>query len=150
MRTSTAFMRGDWRTCCQPTRIAPTKRSPGSVLVRGCERQRTIVTKAATASTTFSTKTMPLPTAEMMAPAVTGPTTRDRFIEMPFSAIASPRCSRGTTSGTIAENTGQRIARPMPLAKVSTSSSGAVSNPVSDSAASTSALPATHSCVTAK
>ena len=35
-------MRGDCITCCQPTRIAPTKRSPGSVLVRGCERQRRI------------------------------------------------------------------------------------------------------------
>ncbi len=69
---------------------------------------------------------------------------------MPFSAIAAPRCSRGTTSGTMAENTGQRIARPTPLAKVSASSSGAVSVPVSDSVASTSAVAATHSCVTAK
>ena len=86
----------------------------------------------------------------MMAPATTGPTTRDRFIEMPFSAIAAPRCSRGTTSGTMAENTGQRIARPMPLAKVSTSSSGAVSESVSASVASSSAVSATHSCVAAK
>ena len=86
----------------------------------------------------------------MIAPATTGPTTRDRFIEMPFSAIAAPSCSRGTTSGTIAENTGQRIARPMPLAKVSSSSKVGVSEFVSASVASSSAVSATHSCVAAK
>jgi hypothetical protein len=69
---------------------------------------------------------------------------------MPFNAMAEPRCSRGTTSGTMAENTGQRIARPMPLAKVRPSSSGAVSEPVSASVASSSAVSATHSWVAAK
>ena len=44
---------------------------------------------------------------------------RERFIAMPFSASACGRWWRGTMSGTMAANTGQRIARPMPLVKVS-------------------------------
>ncbi len=150
MRISTTRSRGDCITCCQPTRMAPTKRSPGSVLVLGVDFQRRMVTNAVAASTTLSTNTAPAPTAARIAPATTGPTTRDRFIEMPFRAIAAPRSSRLTTSGTIAENTGQRIARPMPLAKVSTSSSGAVSESVSARVAKISAFTDTQACVAAK
>jgi hypothetical protein len=57
---------------------------------------------------------------------------------------------RGTISGTIAANTGQRIARPMPLVKVKAISSGAVNESVSDMTASTTAFSETHSCVAAK
>ena len=75
---------------------------------------------------------------------------RDRFIEMPLSASAAPICSRGTTCGTMAENTGQRMASPTPLTKVSASSQDAVSAPVKDSSASTTAVDEIHNCVTAK
>ena len=69
---------------------------------------------------------------------------------MPLSASAAPSCSRRTTSGTMAANTGQRIAMPMPLAKVRASSSGAVSASVSAVMPSTTATSATQSCVLAK
>ncbi len=51
---------------------------------------------------------------------------RDMFIEIAFSASAAGSCGRSISSGMSAEKAGQRIARPMPLAKVSASSSGAV------------------------
>ena len=69
---------------------------------------------------------------------------------MPFKASADGSCARGTTCGTMAANTGQRMARPMPLLKVSKSSNGAVSRPATDKPASTRALTATHNCVAAK
>ena len=149
-RTITARMRGDCRTCCRPTRIAPTKRSPGSALARGVDFQRRISTKAAPASSAFSTNTEAVPVDASSAPATVGPMTRDRFIEMPLSASADGSCARETTSGTMAENTGQRIARPMPFRKVSSSSSSAVSSPASASAAISSATSDTHNCVAAK
>ena len=99
----------------------------------------------------MSTNTQALPAPAISAPATTGPMTRDTFIATPLSASAAGSCARGTSSGTMAANTGQRIARPMPLAKVSASSSGAVSAPASDQRRTAArATPATHSCVTAK
>jgi len=50
----------------------------------------------------------------------------------------------------MAENTGQRIASPMPLAKVSASSSGAVMPPASTATHSTIATAATQNCVAMK
>jgi hypothetical protein len=41
---------------------------------------------------------------------------RDAFIDTPFSAKAAGSCGRGINSGTMAEKTGQRIAKPMPFA----------------------------------
>ena len=76
--------------------------------------------------------------------------TRDKFIAMPFSDKAAGRSARDTIWGTMAANTGQRMARPMPLLKVSSSNHCAVRWPVSDSAASTKALTLTHNCVAAK
>jgi hypothetical protein len=130
--------------------MAPTKRSPGSALSLCCDFQRRISTKAPRASTALSTKTQALEVAARMAPATTGPTIRDRFIATPLSASACGMCTRGTISGTMAANTGQRSARPMPLVKVSRISSSAVSASASDSTASTTALSATQSCVPAK
>ena len=150
MRIITLRMRGDCITCCRPTRIAPTKRSPGSALTRRCERQRRISPKATIDSPALSRNTKGLPAPASSAPATTGPITRDMFIATPLSASAAGRSWRGTTSGTIAANTGQRIAMPMPLAKVNASSTGALSNPASASVHSTTAMLATHSCVTAK
>ena len=150
MRSSTTRMRGDCITCCRPTRIAPTKRSPGSALTLRCERQRRISRNATTDRIAFSRKTYGLPAPASSAPATTGPMTRDMFIAMPLSASAPVSSSRCTTSGTIAANTGQRIAMPMPLAKVSASSSGALSASVSASTPSTTATAATQSCVDAK
>ena len=120
-------MRGLCRTYCTPTRIAPTKRSPGSALAAfASRRQRQIDDPAAIDSTALSANTYSLPALAISAPATMGPTMRDAFIAMPFSASAAGNCARGTSSGTIAANTGQRIASPMPLAKVSASSSGAL------------------------
>ena len=130
--------------------MAPTKRSPGSALALGWCFQRRISVNAMPASSALSTNTAALLNTASNAPASTGPMTRDRFIAMPLSAIAGESCARGTTSGTMAANTGQRIARPMPLTKVSTSSRLAVRASARDSAASTIALIETHSWVVAK
>jgi hypothetical protein len=69
------------------------------------------------------------PALAISAPARSGPTMRDRFIATPLRASDDASWSFGTSSGTIAENTGQRSARPMPLAKTSTSSRGVVMSP---------------------
>ena len=130
--------------------MAPMKRSPGSALALGWFFQRRMSTNAMPASTALSTNTAALLNAASSAPASTGPITRDRFIAMPLSASAAGNCARATTSGTMAANTGQRIARPMPLTKVSASSRLAVNASASDNPASTSALTETHNCVAAK
>ena len=51
---------------------------------------------------------------------------REAFMATPFRASAAGSCGRGTSSGTMAANTGQRMARPTPLAKVSASSRAGV------------------------
>ena len=76
--------------------------------------------------TKFSAKTYSVPAPAMIAPARSGPITREVFTATAFSASASPSWRRGTTSGRIAEYTGQRIASPMPFANTSASSTGAV------------------------
>src|SRR4030095_14027252 len=81
------------------------------------------------------------------APASTGPTTRDVFIAIPFSAIAFGSSRRVTSSGMIAAYTGQRIARPIPLTNVSASNSGALIQPAKMTIASTTALVATQNWV---
>ena len=75
---------------------------------------------------------------------------RGTFIAAPLSASALDSCARGTTLGTMAANTGQRIAIVMPFKKVSSSSIGALSAPATDNATSSSAIIAAHSCVPAK
>ena len=65
-------------------------------------------TKDSTAKITFTTKTAAGLRAAIMEPASIGPTTRLRFMEMPFSASAAGKSLRGTTLGTMAANTGQR------------------------------------------
>ena len=71
-----------------------------------------------TDSAAFNTNTHCVPAPAINAPATIGPTMRDTFIDTPFSASAAGNCPRGTSSGVIAANTGQRIARPMPLKKI--------------------------------
>ena len=129
MRSSTARMRGDCHTNCTPTRMALASRSRPSGLSLCSRRQRMMTKPAASDSTALSTNTQALPALAISAPATSGPMMRDAFIATPLSASAAGNCVRGTSSGTIAANTGQRIARPMPLAKVSASSSGAVIHP---------------------
>ncbi|MNW21236.1 hypothetical protein D3C71_2220360 [compost metagenome] len=58
----------------------------------------------------------------MIAPATSGPMMREAFMATALSAIADGSCCLDTSSGISAENTGQRIASPMPLAKVRASS----------------------------
>ena len=150
MRQSTARMRGDWRTNCRPTRMALGSRSRPRGLGTWSRFQRMITRPEPTDSTALSTKTQALPALAMMAPATSGPMMREAFMAMPLSARAAGRWARLTSSGTMAENTGQRMASPMPLAKVSASSSGAVMPPASTVAHSTSATAATQNCVAMK
>ncbi len=147
-RSSTTCMRRLCRTCCTPTRIAPMKRSAGSALACTSRFQRQIATAAPVDSSALSTNTHCVPAPAMIAPATTGPTMRDAFIAMPLSASAGASCGRGRISGTRAANTGQRIARPTPLAKVSASSSSGVISPASSTKHASVATTATHSCVT--
>ena len=91
-----------------------------------------------------------MPALAISAPATSGPTMREAFIEMPFSASAAGNWLRGTSSGTMAENTGQRIASPTPLAKVSASSKVGVMPPDSTAMQSSVATPATQNCVMMK
>ena len=42
---------------------------------------------------------------------------REAFMATPFRARAAGSCGRLTSSGTMAANTGQRMASPMPLGK---------------------------------
>ena len=77
----------------------------------------------------LSANTQTLPALAISAPATSGPTMRERFMATPLRASAAASCVRGTRSGTIAANTGQRIARPMPLMNTSVSSNGAFIHP---------------------
>ena len=95
----------------------------------------------------FSTNTQALPAAAMMAPAASGPMMREAFIDTPVSASAAGNCARGTSSGMMAENTGQRIARPMPLANISASSSGGDISCKAVTKHNNPATAATQSCV---
>ncbi len=122
MRHSTARIGGDSRTNCRPTRMALVRRSRPSGLGMGWRRQRMMVKPATSDSTAFSTNTQALPALAMMAPATSGPMMREAFMATPLSASAAGNCWRFTSSGTMAANTGQRIASPMPLANVSASS----------------------------
>ena len=149
-RSSTTRKRGDCQVKLMPARMAPKKRSPGKVARLGSLFQRKMSAKATAASTVFKANTAAGLTIEMSAPANAGPTTRDRFMAMPFNARAPDNSALLTTWGTMAANTGQRMARPTPLMKVNISKSGAVSVPVMAMPASAKALSETHSWVAAK
>ena len=69
------------------------------------------------------------------------------FIATPLRAMAAGNCTRGTSVGTIAANTGMRIARPMPLTKVNSSSSRALIAPETTTSAISTATPATQNWV---
>jgi WS/DGAT/MGAT family acyltransferase len=145
-----ALQVGDWRTNCRPTRIALRRLSRPSGWAHVLALPAHDDDRRPTDSTAFSTNTQALPALAMMAPATSGPMMREAFIDTPLSASAAGSCGRGTSSGTMAANTGQRMARPMPLAKVSASSSGGVITPAKDGHASTSATTATQNCVKMK
>ena len=109
-----------------------------------------MMTAAPIESRALSTNTQALPAPAISAPATSGPMMRDAFIDTPLSASAAGSWGRGTSSGTMAANTGQRMASPTPLAKVSASSSGGLTAPKKMTALSSSATAATQSCVTRK
>jgi hypothetical protein len=133
--TSASFMRRDSRTYCQPRRIAPRKRSPGSTEGGRCGRfQRQSTTAQASERTKFIANTYSLPAAAMMAPATSGPMMRERLTAMPLSASPPGSSGRGSSSGMIAAYTGQRMASPMPLVKTRKSSSPGVSPTVMETA----------------
>ena len=102
--------------------MAEPRRSRPSGL-SGCWRfQRSSTKPEMMDSAAFSTNTQALPRLAMMAPATRGPMMRDAFMATPLSAMAKGRWCLGTSSGISAENTGQRMARPMPLANTRASS----------------------------
>ena len=68
----------------------------------------------------------------------------------PLSASAAGNCARVTSSGTMAAKTGQRMASPTPLAKVSASNSGAVMPPITMVMHRITATAATQNCVMMK
>ena len=76
---------------------------------------------AKTDNTAFNRNTQAVPATAISVPATNGPTMREMCIVMPLSITAAGNCARGTTSGTMAANTGQRTAMAMPLNKVSVS-----------------------------
>ena len=149
-RSSTARSRLDWRTNCSPTRIALTSRSRPSGLGTCTRRQRMMTKPEITDSTALSTNTYSVPALAISAPATSGPTMREAFMAMPLSASAAGNCTRGTSSGTMAANTGQRIARPTPLAKVRANSSGGVMTPEITVRQSSVATVAIQNCVRMK
>ena len=130
--------------------MAEGRRSRPSGLATWRRFQRISTMPEMTDSTAFSTNTQALPRLAMMAPATRGPMMREAFMATAFSAMAEGRWCLGTSSGINAENTGQRMARPMPLAKVSTSSQCAVIRPESTNRHSTRATAATQNWVTMK
>jgi hypothetical protein len=150
MRSSTARRRADWPTYCRPTRMALIRRSRPSGLGAWSRRQRMMTKPEMTDSTALSTNTYSVPALAISAPATSGPTMREAFIDTPLSASAAGNCTRGTSSGTMAENTGQRIARPTPLAKVSASSSAGVMTSAITAMHSSVATTATQNCVMMK
>ena len=101
-------------------------------------------------STILRAKTYSVPALAIKKPAIKGPMILDALRATPFSAKAEGNCSRATRSGTIAANTGQRIARPIPLVKVKNSNNGALSELVKVMKHRTAALNATQSCVAIK
>ncbi|MDT4847346.1 hypothetical protein FQZ97_813980 [compost metagenome] len=108
------------------------------------------MTAATTDNTALSRNTQALPALAISAPASSGPMMREAFIDTPLSASAAGNWFRGTIVGTMAENTGQRIAMPMPLTNVSASSRAGVIAPRKMKALRIDATTATHSWVKRK
>ena len=150
MRQNVARNRADCATNCMPTRMADSSGSRPNGLSTRSRRHLNTMSAEMIDSTAFSTNTHCVPALAINAPATIGPTMRDTFIDTPFSASAAGNWALGTSSGVIAANTGQRIASPMPLKKISTSSNAGVIRPDNTAAHSSSATAATHSCVNRK
>src|SRR5688572_32699 len=130
-----------------PRRIAATKRSFGSELVRCWLSTRANANVVATDTAAQTRNTQAPPIQPSSRPAITGPMTRAPLKVTPCSASALGSSARETSPGVIAAMTGKRIAAPMPCAKVSTSSSSALMRPASVTAKSTSAISVTQTCV---
>ena len=135
---------------CSPTRMALPRRSRPSGCGLCSRFQRVMTTAAASESTALTRKTQALPALAIRAPAASGPMMREAFMDTPLSASAAGNWARGTSSGTMAANTGQRMARPTPLANVSTSSSRGDSAPRNIVALRSVATTATQIWVTRK
>ena len=85
-----------------------------------------MIKPAAIDKAALSANTQAMPTAAISAPASKGPMMREAFMATALSPSACGNWARGTTSGMIAANTGQRMASPMPFMKVSVGSRPAV------------------------
>ena len=57
-------------------------------------------------SSALNRNTQALPALAIRAPATSGPMMREAFMDTPLSASAAGNWGRGTSSGTMAENTG--------------------------------------------
>ena len=103
IRTSTERRRADWLTNWTPTRMALKSRSRPSGLGTWSRRQRMMTKPEMTDNTAFSTNTNCVPALAISAPATSGPTMRDAFMEMPFKANAAGSCERGTVGERIGD-----------------------------------------------
>ena len=108
------------------------------------------MTAATRESSALSRNTQALPALAISAPAISGPRMREAFMDTPLSASAAGNCGLGTNSGMMAANTGQRMARPTPLAKVSARSRPGVIRPRKATPLSTTATAASQICVSRK
>lgn len=79
------------------------------------------------------------PNCATIKPPIAGPIDRAIFMPIELSATAEASNGRGTSSETIAACAGIAIAAPMPMAKVSATSTQGVSNCRCDSSASDAA-----------
>ena len=109
-----------------------------------------MMTAASSDKAALSRNTQALPKLAISAPASNGPMMREAFMDTPLSPSAAGNWARGMRSGTIAANTGQRIARPMPLVKTSSSSSSGDNRSRNTIRLSTVATTAIHSWVMRK
>jgi hypothetical protein len=110
-----------------------------------CSRcQREMTTAEASDNTALSANTHSLPALAINAPAANGPKMREAFMETPFRPRAAGSCAVDTISGTMAANTGQRMARPMPLANTKASRSAGDITPMNTATLSTLATTATQ------
>ncbi len=101
-----------------PTRIALTKRSAGSELLRRSRHHPYSTTRMPMHERAFSANTSHAPTAATRTPAIAGPMARETLMAMLFSATAGCSSSLGTSSGMTAAQAGIASAVPAATAKV--------------------------------
>ena len=128
--------------------MAPATCSAGRRCWSGGRRQRQITKICPRNDTALSANTAATPAVATTMPPMAGPIAWAAVNAVPFSTSACGRSSRGTSSGTIAAQTGMLRAAPTPSRKVRIRSAGTVARPRYATTASTAATTAIHTCAT--